>query len=317
MNNVATKNSRITPKKRYGWVSGLVLLGLLTGCFWPLNTCGPWKKKDGPDSDLTEEQRRVRNANLTRLRITNTCAGCQFFNADLRNWNLKGARLHKADMLDANLSGANLAGADLSETELGGATLVGIYAPEVNLSGAWLSDTNFRSANLQRANLCGIRGASSADFSEADLRRANLQDADLCGTGGIRNRREPAHMLEPEVGGAALERADLRGANLKDAMLCNVALDGARLDGADLSEASLRGATLNGATLDNATLADTRLSGTTWIDGRMCHRYSRGHCRFEPVKRDKQGRLPKDVKLESWEVIQRGRQQPRKHKRDR
>jgi hypothetical protein len=139
-----------------------------------------------------------------------------------------------------NLYGADLAGADLGLANLGGADLRGAILAGVNLSGA---------------NLGGSR-LSGANLSGADLSRANLQHSQL-------------------------DNANLTGANLTNADLKFwVDLSFANLTGANLTRADLSAGSQypSYANLNGADLSSAILSGTVWIDGRICKDTSIGQC---------------------------------------
>ena len=99
-------------------------------------------------------------------------------------------------------------------------------AQGVNFSRADLSLSNFRLANLKRANLSEVRGFN-ADLSGTMMVGANLQNA-------------------------SLEEADLRFARAIGANFTGASLVGADLANADLSEAIVKGAKLWGATARRA-----------------------------------------------------------------
>ena len=60
---------------------------------------------------------------IRQLQQTNSCVGCDFSNADLRQFNLRNANLSGANLRNANLSGINLTGANFSDANLRGADL--------------------------------------------------------------------------------------------------------------------------------------------------------------------------------------------------
>ncbi|SRR6266487_457885 len=92
-----------------------------------------------------------------------------------------------------------------------------------------LRGSNFRRADLSRANLC------EADFTEATLNRANLSDTDL-------------------------RRALFDGASLINANLMRADLSQANLSGSDLRRANLFGAILIGTILHNTDLEEADFS---------------------------------------------------------
>ena len=120
-----------------------------------------WRKKN-PD-----EKPNLRDANLK---------GAKLVNANLRNADLRNANLAYANLERANLSDADLRGADLSVATFSSAIL-----SRADFSGARLNVTDFRGARLREVNFqkADIWGAS---FQEADLWRANLTEAKVGNT---------------------------------------------------------------------------------------------------------------------------------------
>jgi len=95
-------------------------------------------------------------ANLNKLKSTNSCQGCDLTGVvlvdfDLKNVNLSGfANLSRADLTNADLTNGNLTAAGLTEANLTGTNLTG-----ANLAGANLTGANLTGANLTEANLTG------------------------------------------------------------------------------------------------------------------------------------------------------------------
>ena len=80
--------------------------------------------------------------NLTKLKTTKSCPGC-----DLTGIELVGFDLKNVDLSGSNLTGANLSRVDLTEANLTNANLT-----DANLMGAILTD-----AKLTNANLSGVK----------------------------------------------------------------------------------------------------------------------------------------------------------------
>lgn len=151
--------------------------------------------------------------------------------ADLREAKLSGALLISADFSRADLSRAFLFGTDLSYATFSHADLSG-----ANLCGAILDD-----AKLNNVNLC------DAELSEATLRRANLSFAIL----------NSANISDAVLTSARLRDAKLRDANLRDANLSGVGFIYADLNGADLIHADFTSAILFGTNFNSAKLEET------------------------------------------------------------
>ena len=115
-------------------------------------------------------------ANINKLKSTNSCSGCDLTEVklvgyDLKNANLSGfANLSRADLTNSNLTDANLTAAGLTEAKLTGANLTG-----ANLKGANLTGANLKGATLKGANLIG------ANLIGANLTGVNLKGAILTG----------------------------------------------------------------------------------------------------------------------------------------
>ena len=83
-------------------------------------------------------------ANLTKLKNTKSCPGCDLSGIELISFDLKNA-----DLSDANLTGANLRRSDLTGANLTGANLTDADLMGVNLTNAKLVNTNINGAKLE------------------------------------------------------------------------------------------------------------------------------------------------------------------------
>ena len=119
---------------------------------------------------------------VARVRGGASCPGCNLFQADLANLELKGrdyhgARLRQADasgavlarsrfargdLRDFNAYGAVMTGADLRGADLTHATLVGAYLEGADLAGARLDGANLSGAEMDRA-----RGLTAGQLARA------------------------------------------------------------------------------------------------------------------------------------------------------
>jgi len=93
--------------------------------------------------------------NLTKLKTTKSCLGCDLTGIELVGFDLKNADLSGANLTGANLKRSDLTGANLTDTNLTDADLLG-----VNLTGATLTNTNLTGVKLSYAN---INGADISD----------------------------------------------------------------------------------------------------------------------------------------------------------
>lgn len=109
---------------------------------------------------------------ITQLKTTKSCIGCDLTKADLRWANVYAAELGGA---------ANLVDANMDRSDFSGANLFG-----ANLEGAKLRHANFTGANLSWASLI------AADLTGAELGGARLAGAIFCATimpDGTRNNK--------------------------------------------------------------------------------------------------------------------------------
>ena len=89
--------------------------------------------------------------NLTKLKKTKACSGCDLSGIELISFDLKNADISSANLTGANLSRSDLTGANLTDTNLSGADLLG-----VNLTGATLTNTNLTGVKLSYADISEV-----------------------------------------------------------------------------------------------------------------------------------------------------------------
>ncbi len=117
---------------------------------------------------------------IAKARGGANCPGCNLFQADLANLELKnrnfiGARLRQADMSaavlthsrfdradlrDVNAYGGVFTGSSFAHADLTNASFVGTYLEGANFSGAHLNGVNFSGAEMERAT--GLTAAQLA-----------------------------------------------------------------------------------------------------------------------------------------------------------
>ena len=191
---------------------------------------------------------------------------------NLRNRDLRYARLDRSNLSHANLTGTNLDGASLVGADLRSVKANCADVGALIVTGdhgtarcASARAANFAKARLGDAKLAGV-DLREARFDEARLDFAHLGRAILSGASFTGTRLDGADLAGARLQGANLVRAtllgaDLTGARLQMADLGGAALQGASLAFAGLEGASLRNAELDGANLQVARLADADLSG--------------------------------------------------------
>ena len=108
---------------------------------------------------------------IARAKDGASCPGCNLFQADFANAQLKGknfarARLRQADMSASIMNHSSFAGGDLRDVNAYGALFSG-----ANLAGADLTNATFVGAYLEGANLRGDK-VGGTNFSGAEMDRA-------------------------------------------------------------------------------------------------------------------------------------------------
>jgi uncharacterized protein YjbI with pentapeptide repeats len=185
--------------------------------------------------------------------LTGEDASLNLRDRDLRHARLDRTDLHRADFTGADLSGASLVGADLRGIRLQCADVTELILTE-NREAARCAEA--RRANFTRALLTGAR------LVGVDLRGARLEEANLEGV-----ELTHAILTGANFAGARLDKADLsggvqmQGANFLVASLQGADLTGVRAQFADFSSAAMQGSVLALAELQGAVLRDADVEG--------------------------------------------------------
>ena len=153
-------------------------------------------------------------ANLTKLKTTKSCSGC-----DLTEVELVGFDLKNADLIGANLTSANLSRVDLTEANLTNANLTDASLVMATLTGAKLVNTNLSRVKLSYANITGV------DISDSLLVDASMNSSKILNS----------KISNTDMTGANLHRANLSGTKitdktLKDSVLCETIMPSGRQD---------------------------------------------------------------------------------------
>ena len=128
---------------------------------------------------------------IARAKAGASCPGCNLFQAEFQNTELKNknfarARLRQADMSAAIMNHTSFAGGDLRDVNAYGALF-----SSANFAGANLTNASFVGAYLEGANLRGAR-LEGANFSGAEMDRAvGLTQAQLNQACGDETTRLP------------------------------------------------------------------------------------------------------------------------------
>lgn len=170
---------------------------------------------------------------------------------DLRFARLDRTDIHQADLTGANLDGASLVGADLRNVRLQCYDLGELILTENRETARCASarGANFTRANLTEARMAGI------DLRDAKLEEAQLEGAEIGYAMAVGANFASAHLERAALTGGA----QLQGANFLLAYLHGADLTGAQLQFADFSSASLQAAGLAHANLNGAVLRDADL----------------------------------------------------------
>jgi len=191
-------------------------------------------------------------------------------NRDLRFARLDRTDLHQADMTGAVLDGASFAGADLRNVWLGCADVGQMLLTNSRHAGGCASAhaANFARARLNEARMAGA-DLAGVRLDEARLDGAQLAQAQLSGATFTSAKLDRADLSGAELSGANFLLASLRGTNLSGAKLQMADFGNASMQGANLSLASLEGAHLRDAEMEGASLAMARLIGTDLAGAKM------------------------------------------------
>jgi len=111
-----------------------------------------------------------------------SCPGCNLFQADFTNREMKSrnfakARLRQADLSAAVMNRTTFAGADLRDVNAYGAVMSGVSFAGADLTnasfvGAYLQGANFSGATLTGANFSGTEMARAVGLTQAQLNAA-------------------------------------------------------------------------------------------------------------------------------------------------
>jgi uncharacterized protein YjbI with pentapeptide repeats len=119
---------------------------------------------------------------IAHARAGANCPGCNLFQADFANAELKGrnfahARLRQADLSAAVMNRTSFAGGDLRDANFyagvfSSANFAGANLTNASLVGAYLQGANFRGATLNGANFSGAEMNRAVGLTQAQLNHA-------------------------------------------------------------------------------------------------------------------------------------------------
>ena len=198
---------------------------------------------------------------------------------------LDHAVLLAGDLKERDLRGARMRGVDLCQADLRGAVLDGADLREADITLATLGEASFRNANLTDARLQAVNleltGPARTDFSGAELTRVNLKNSNLSGCrflDGEMRRIDLTHcnLTSAQLSGANLTEANfsysnLHGADFSYAMVLSSLFNEVDLRGANLRHSELTAAVFNGVRFGDADLTRAHLSKTVFARCRELH----------------------------------------------
>ncbi|WP_158915701.1 pentapeptide repeat-containing protein [Caulobacter sp. S45] len=121
-------------------------------------------------------------AQIAHARSGASCPGCNLFQADFANVELKGrsfahARLRQADMSTAVMNRTSFAGADMRDVNaygavFGGASFAGADLTNATFVGTFLEGANFSGAHLAGVNFSGAEMGRAVGLSQRQLDQA-------------------------------------------------------------------------------------------------------------------------------------------------
>jgi uncharacterized protein YjbI with pentapeptide repeats len=181
---------------------------------------------------------------------------------DLRNVDLRGARLSGAKLQGTYFGGAQLQNADFSLAQLRVANFDEAQLQGTSFDGAELQNATFSRAQLQKAHFFG-----------AKLQGTDFFGAQLQGTGFAGAQLEAARFGSARLQNAIFSRAQMQRTDFTGAQLQKADFTGAQLQWANFSRAHLEAANFLNAQLQKAVFFEAELKGalcdrwTTWPDG--------------------------------------------------
>lgn len=187
---------------------------------------------------------------------------------NLRNRDLRFAKLDRSDLHGADFTGANLDDASLVETDLRETAIACDSIDELRKSGnrdvshcPSARRADFTRAKLPLATLFGA-DLSSAIFEGAHLNGADMRDSILRDTvfsQAVLDKADISGAVQAQ--GVDFSFASLKGVDLRNGRLQAADFTAAKMQGVVLFQASLHAANLSGADLEAATLAQAQLQG--------------------------------------------------------
>jgi len=184
---------------------------------------------------------------------------------ELRQLNLKGAKLEKATLQrtsfkEANFSEANLQEADISLTNLSFVDFRGANLSGARLNKARADGTDFSYAQLNGAVLDGLWG-EDIQFSNASLKDVDLFEAKLTNS----------NFRSADLTNGDLRDTKLGGVNFKNANLTNVRLNRAFAVGVSFEGANMAGVKFKRTNISNSIFGQNNTVTQEMID-RACYK---------------------------------------------
>ena len=219
--------------------------------------------------------------------------------------NLSGANLKEADLRGARLTGADLRNSNLSEADLSGAIFEGADLSNCNCIRTYFSNTHEQKpltikglipSNFYKTKYTPDLKIIKDNFSFADLRNAIFTGADLTnawinGVDLSGAKFEYAKLFNSMLNDAILSKADFWETDLSDSKLFDADLTGAKFKYVKLNRAQLVDAICVDSNFDCADFTRANISGANFTKANM-----RG-CILSEVHHTKETILPDGTEL--------------------
>ena len=135
-----------------------------------------------------------------------------------------------------------------------------------NFAGSTLDMTNFMQADLEGAQLAGVKSGQMSIFLEANVAKANLQGSNLRNSIWMEASAPLADFSGCDLRESVWTEADLSAAKFVGATLNHANLSYTKLDGADMTRASLFRADLHGVLEKGTTWSGANLTAVQRTD---------------------------------------------------
>lgn len=191
--------------------------------------------------------------------------GINLSKADLKESNLRKAKLKNITAVLTRFDEADLAFADLEKSILDSAVFSNANLRWGNLQEVQAQKSKFNAANLNNTNFY------KADLRDAEMKwvlmnNASLNEADLSNAKITYSKLNRSNFKDSNLKAVDLFLCELKEANMMNCVLENAVLNLADLKNADLSNANLKEATFEKAKMHGTQLNGAKVSDPNWFD---------------------------------------------------